>query len=182
MEGAPTRKRALAPQQGHGPSYYLSCLGGRMADLEATLSRFRNVRRVGKGWTAECPAHEDRSQDSLKIDLREERILLRCFAGCTFVDVVRAANLPQGILGSTVRSMPSRELPLAEQAFQSVLHHAKRLLPAWDTYPAIDWAKAQDRTVALLRGRATQLGDCPEAWDLLEEAAAIERHVWGQGL
>lgn len=38
-------------------------------------------RRVGAGWVARCPAHDDR-HPSLSIDRAEGKVLVRCHAGC----------------------------------------------------------------------------------------------------
>src|SRR5262249_51023915 len=48
------------------------------------------VKRVGEGWQATCPAHEDRSP-SLAVGVgRDGRVLLHCHAGCE-LDVILAA-------------------------------------------------------------------------------------------
>ena len=49
-----------------------------MTDL---LARLVGVSRSGDGWTARCPAHEDRHK-SLSIHHRDGRWLLKCHAGC----------------------------------------------------------------------------------------------------
>ena len=50
-----------------------------MIDL---LAQLKGVARAGDGWTARCPAHDDR-HNSLSIHHRDGRWLLRCHAGCT---------------------------------------------------------------------------------------------------
>lgn len=58
------------------------------------LPRLEKVKRTGKGnWLARCPAHED-GRPSLTI--REEpdgRILVNCFAGCSFDSIAGAVGL-----------------------------------------------------------------------------------------
>jgi hypothetical protein len=57
------------------------------------LERLERVNRSGKGWTARCPAHEDR-RASLSISEGDDgRILLKCFAGCPTEDIVEALSL-----------------------------------------------------------------------------------------
>ena len=46
------------------------------------LTRLIGVRRSGEGWTAQCPAHEDK-QSSLSVHHRDGKWLLKCHAGCT---------------------------------------------------------------------------------------------------
>jgi putative DNA primase/helicase len=58
-------------------------------NLEEVLARVQGVRRNGTGWMARCPAHEDRNP-SLSIDVRDDKILVHCHAGCS-QDAVLAA-------------------------------------------------------------------------------------------
>ena len=59
----------------------------------ADLAQRLNARRSGAGWTARCPAHDDRSP-SLSIRAgRDGRVLLRCWAGCDTAAVLAAAGL-----------------------------------------------------------------------------------------
>src|SRR5262249_15390341 len=51
------------------------------------------VRQSSKGWSAKCPAHEDR-ENSLTISAGDDgRILLHCFAGCPPDAVLRRLQL-----------------------------------------------------------------------------------------
>jgi len=57
------------------------------------LSHFSGIRKSGAGWTAKCPAHDD-SRASLSIRHGDDgRWLLHCHAGCTFDDILTAAQL-----------------------------------------------------------------------------------------
>lgn len=61
--------------------------------MEAILSRLERVSKNGDGWTARCPAHEDRSP-SLSVGYGDDgRILLHCFAGCSFEDITRSLGV-----------------------------------------------------------------------------------------
>jgi hypothetical protein len=61
-------------------------------NFEDILGQFRGVRREAKGWKAFCPAHDD-TNPSLSIHIKDGRVLLHCFAGCTFEQVLAAARL-----------------------------------------------------------------------------------------
>ena len=62
-------------------------------DIDFVLSHFKGVRKSTSGWTACCPAHQDR-HPSLTIDIgRNKCIVLKCHTGCTFESIVQAANL-----------------------------------------------------------------------------------------
>jgi putative DNA primase/helicase len=47
-------------------------------------------RRSGQGWVARCPAHHDRHPSLSIADGADGRLLLRCFAGCSWSDIRRA--------------------------------------------------------------------------------------------
>ena len=66
---------------------------GAPPDVEILLSRLERVRQCGKGWSARCPAHQDR-QASLSVTIGNDgRILAHCFAGCAIGDVLGAVGL-----------------------------------------------------------------------------------------
>jgi len=58
--------------------------------VEEFLSGLDRVKRSGKGWTARCPAHEDRHASLSVGEGDDGRILLKCHAGCTNEEVVAA--------------------------------------------------------------------------------------------
>ncbi len=61
--------------------------------LENLLRRLQSARPTGSGWSARCPAHNDR-QSSLSIAEGDDgRVLLKCFAGCAAESVVDALGL-----------------------------------------------------------------------------------------
>ena len=61
---------------------------------EEFVSRLTNVKKNGQGkWMCSCPAHQD-SDPSLAVgQTNTGKILLRCFAGCSALDVVNAMGL-----------------------------------------------------------------------------------------
>lgn len=60
--------------------------------LALVLSRLDAVRSSGEGFMARCPAHDD-SNPSLSIAWKDGCILIKCHAGCSTEDVVRAMGL-----------------------------------------------------------------------------------------
>jgi len=53
------------------------------------------VKKMKSGWSARCPAHEDR-QASLSIgDGKDGRVLLKCHAGCDYKKIVAALRLDE---------------------------------------------------------------------------------------
>jgi hypothetical protein len=58
--------------------------------LDDILSRLEGVEERGEGWVARCPAHDD-DNPSLSIGRgRNGAVLLNCFGGCTFEEVMDA--------------------------------------------------------------------------------------------
>lgn len=62
--------------------------------IDIILSRLKRVKQTANGgYTALCPAHEDK-QESLSIaEADDGRVLLKCFAGCDIRDIVGAMGL-----------------------------------------------------------------------------------------
>ena len=54
-----------------------------------TIARALRGRKVGQGWTARCPAHDDH-EPSLSIRDADSKVLVRCHAGCDQRDVITA--------------------------------------------------------------------------------------------
>ena len=61
--------------------------------VDLLLSRLEGVRASGRGWIARCPAHADRSASLSLAEGRDGRALVKCFAGCEVLDVLRAVGL-----------------------------------------------------------------------------------------
>jgi predicted protein tyrosine phosphatase len=76
------------------PSRTVTTMGSNTheAALDNVLARFHRVRRNGEGWTAQCPAHEDR-EPSLSVHERDGKILLHCHAGCSVQAICAAAEI-----------------------------------------------------------------------------------------
>ncbi|MBI4376731.1 MAG: hypothetical protein HY549_09815 [Elusimicrobia bacterium] len=96
--------------------------------IEELLSRLSGVKQSGKGYTARCPAHEDR-QSSLSLqEGNDARVLLKCFAGCKTPAVVEAMGLRMRDLfapdGDSRRRKPVKSLSVAALAADKKLPEA----------------------------------------------------------
>ena len=61
--------------------------------MRELLNHFKRLHRSGKGWSAQCPAHDDR-HNSLSISVGSDgKILLKCFAGCPFEAILEGVNI-----------------------------------------------------------------------------------------
>jgi len=78
---------------------------GSEVALESVLARLQRVARNGEGWSAQCPAHDDRNP-SLSIHVREGKILLHCHAGCSVESICAAIGLETRELFTDTPSAP----------------------------------------------------------------------------
>lgn len=77
--------------------------------IEKVLAHLEQVRHTGRGWSAQCPGHDDR-QNSLSIaEGQEGRVLLKCFAGCEVTQIVTAMGL---MMQDLFRDQRQREVHL----------------------------------------------------------------------
>lgn len=60
--------------------------------LQDILTRLKGVKKVGTGYIALCPAHNDRAP-SLSLKELPDKILIHCQAGCSSESVLRAMGL-----------------------------------------------------------------------------------------
>jgi len=77
------RQKASTLQQSRRPT-------SRDVPLESVITRLENVRRVGRGYLAQCPGHEDRVPSLSVGRANDGRLLMHCFAGCSFTRVLDA--------------------------------------------------------------------------------------------
>jgi hypothetical protein len=64
-----------------------------MMPLELLLTKLPNAKKSGNGWSARCPAHEDR-RASLSIgQARDGTALVKCHAGCSAAAITAALGL-----------------------------------------------------------------------------------------
>lgn len=61
--------------------------------IDLLLARLDAVRKSGRGWTARCPAHEDRTASLSIAEGDDGRVLIHDFAGCAIADVLGAVGL-----------------------------------------------------------------------------------------
>jgi hypothetical protein len=50
--------------------------------FEEIIARFPDAKKTGSGWTARCPAHDDRDPSLTISEGADGRTLLKCFGGC----------------------------------------------------------------------------------------------------
>lgn len=61
--------------------------------VETLLSKLDKVKSTGKDrWVARCPAHDDKSP-SLAVTVKDEKVLVHCFGGCSVYDVLSSVGM-----------------------------------------------------------------------------------------
>lgn len=75
--------------------------------LDEVVRVCEKARQSGYGYMACCPAHED-SSPSFHITPDGDQVLVHCFAGCEFEDIVRALEA-RGASIASLRPEPRRQ-------------------------------------------------------------------------
>jgi hypothetical protein len=66
--------------------------------IAEVLARFPDAKKTGKGWTARCPAHDDRNPSLSIGEVEGGKVLMKCHAGCRVEDILAAVGLTMGDL------------------------------------------------------------------------------------
>lgn len=89
-----------------------------MNSIDQILGRLVRVHRQARGWTARCPAHEDRHNSLSVAEGEDGKVLLHCFAGCSVETVVASLGLTLRDLFPTGSGQEGRNLPRASATAQ----------------------------------------------------------------
>lgn len=90
-------------------------------------------RKAGRGWTARCPAHDDRTPSLSICDADHNKVLVRCHAGCEQERVIEALR-GRGLWGdSGPRSSPrtTRRKPVEREPDGEGAKRTKQALAIW---------------------------------------------------
>jgi len=64
-----------------------------MTPVERFVARLGKVKGRNGSWTAQCPAHDDKSPSLTVREGRDGRVLVHCFGGCPVHEVVGAMGM-----------------------------------------------------------------------------------------
>ncbi len=82
------------------------------ATVDRVLQRLHGVKRNGSGWMARCPAHDDQTPSLSIFEADDGRVLLKCFAGCEFQQILSVLKLKvQDLFPRPVANVPKRNVP-----------------------------------------------------------------------
>ncbi len=102
-------------------------------------------RKSGQGWTAKCPARDDRTP-SLSICERGGKVLVKCWTGCSQQEVI-AALRARGLWGGRdrqVRSPPERLSLCTRQREPSAAQRFERALRPWQDAKPLQGTSAEN--------------------------------------
>lgn len=83
--------------------------------MDEVLSRLENVTPSGTGYAATCPAHDDTGKHLTVTEAEDGRILMHCFKGCTFLEIMESLDLevkdafPKSVHNGDVREFHVRD-------------------------------------------------------------------------
>ena len=72
-----------------------------MTELELSLQKLDNVKKVGRQYQARCPCHDDKHASLSISETPEGKLLAYCHAGCSFESIIKALDLPSERINDT---------------------------------------------------------------------------------
>jgi len=103
--------------------------------LHNVLDQLQDVKESGGKYTALCPAHDDHNP-SLSITPTDDKILLNCFAGCTYEAIIAALGVarnarPQSNATGTAKKPRGKPVKIYDytDANGYVVHQTERYEP-----------------------------------------------------
>jgi hypothetical protein len=125
--------------------------------LDDVLERLHGVKKAGSGYSARCPAHDDKSP-SLSVRQGDDgKVLVKCHAGCSFESICTHLGVQQSQLFASSESAPPR----------LVTRSVKPKLPAFSS---------PDASVVIDRTTAAKIRDgwsITARWNYHDENGAI---------
>ncbi len=101
--------------------------------IAEAIAKALGGRKAGAGWTARCPAHDDRTPSLSLTDTQDGKVLVRCHAGCEQERVI-AGLRGRGLWGeSGPRSSPwtARRKPVEREPDGDDAKRTERALAIW---------------------------------------------------
>jgi putative DNA primase/helicase len=99
------------------------------------IGRALGGRKVGCGWVARCPAHDDRTPSLSIRDANDKKVLVRCHAGCDQERVIAALRL-RGLWadnGPRPRSRAAHRVPIERKPDEDEARRSEVALGIWQS-------------------------------------------------
>ena len=157
-----------------------------MSNARKLLHLLIGVKKTKNGWSARCPAHEDRKA-SLSIDDGDEgRVIVRCHRGCDHKKIVAALGLEESDLFNRDDQRPATTKASKPKKAGKAYATAKEAVAAYERTlgkPARSWTyrdrETLDEVGRVLRWDrpAAALQAKPSSWWGLA-SRHIRRRIW----
>lgn len=92
------------------------------APIERLLAKLPGAKKIDKGWSAKCPAHDDQHPSLSIAEGEGGRVLLKCHAGCSFEAICKELDLSaadlqddEGFSSNAAASVPQKSSAKAAQ-------------------------------------------------------------------
>lgn len=96
-----------------------------------TIAEALGGRKAGSGWTAHCPAHEDRTPSLSIRDSDDGKVLVRCHAGCDQERVIAALRARNLWTGFRLKSRHAARPIVERQPENDDVRRSKDALAVW---------------------------------------------------
>jgi hypothetical protein len=134
----------------------------------ALIDRLERVKQTGSGrWLARCPAHADGSPSLSIRELDDGRVLVKCFAGCSALDILTAVGLDwsalfpangQQPLSPSSSRIPARDLLEIISEETSVVAIVAAWMLDMRTISETDWSRLAQAASRIGRARDHMYG------------------------
>jgi len=150
----------------------------------------RRGKRSGSGFTACCPAHDDRNP-TLSLHERDGKILAHCHAGCSQNEVIGALR-KRGLWPESESARPwldpreARQARWFAQALEDLLELALEELPAWSeeryepTQALMELRRARKKGWLAVFYRDWRRREPRLAAGLVEAGRRSQRRIWAR--
>ena len=88
--------------------------------VEQVLGLLKRVKPSGTGYVALCPAHDDHNPSLRITSGNDGRVLLKCFAGCTFTEICKAIGLDENDMFARTASVERKRREPTKRHFATL--------------------------------------------------------------
>jgi len=93
--------------------------------LEEILPKLKGVRKSGNSYLAFCPAHNDRAHRSLSLTEKEGKLLMHCFVGCSYGQILDALGVKKEFVIPEIEAVYDYVNEEGELLYQSIRYYPK---------------------------------------------------------
>jgi putative DNA primase/helicase len=98
-----------------------------------TIAEALSGRKAGSGWTARCPAHEDRTPSLSIRDSDDGKVLVRCHSGCDQERVIAALRARNLWTGFRLKSLRAARPIVERQPEDNDVRRSRDALAIWQS-------------------------------------------------